>query len=488
MIEVKNASFQYENAEDDAYSLSQVNFSAKRGECVVLCGRSGCGKTTLTRLINGLIPHYYEGNLSGYVSVNGKEVKEQRLSKMARYVGSVFQNPRSQFFNVDTTGELAFGCENQGLPKEEVLARIGEAAGRFSLEGLLNRSIFQLSGGEKQRIACASVYAVQPDIFVLDEPSANLDPASILQLKEILLRLKEEGKTLVISEHRLYYLFDLADRFAYLEDGRIKSVYTKEALSIMSPGQISAMGLRTLDLNRVDEWAKPRRKGQVSQKFEIKGLECKVSGHSVLKIDSLQIPVGEIVAVIGHNGAGKSTLAGCVCGIRKHTGKVFLDGTLLKAKKRLKESYMVMQDVNHQLFTESVRDEVILNIPQALMGQVSGVLTKMGISELADCHPLALSGGQKQRVAIAGAICAGKRILIYDEPTSGLDYESMCSACVLIQDAAESAKLSLVITHDLEFIMNCCTYVLHIDHGAARAIYPLDCQGKARLRKEFILP
>ena len=190
MIELKQVTFQYENAPESVYSVHNVDLTIQNGECVVLCGRSGCGKTTITRLINGLIPHYYEGNLSGHISVDGTEIKNQQLSKISQHVGSVFQNPRSQFFNVDTTSELAFGCENQGLPKEDVLRRIAEAANRFSLNGLLNRSIFELSGGEKQRIACASVYAVHPDIFVLDEPSSNLDPASILQLKDVLLKLK----------------------------------------------------------------------------------------------------------------------------------------------------------------------------------------------------------------------------------------------------------------------------------------------------------
>lgn len=157
----------------------------------------------------------------------------------------------------------------------------------------------------------------------------------------------------------------------------------------------------------------------------------------------------------------------------------------MECKKRLKESYMVMQDVNHQLFTESVRDEVTLNIPEGQSEQAENVLQQMGIAELAECHPLALSGGQKQRVAIASALCAGKKILIYDEPTSGLDYESMRCACALIREVSRQAELSLVITHDLEFIMACCTCVLHIDHGTVKAFYPLDNRGKARVKKSF---
>ena len=436
MIELKQVTFRYDNAPENAHSIRNINLTIQNGECVVLCGRSGCGKTTITRLINGLIPHYYEGNLSGYVSVDGAEIKNQKLSKISQHVGSVFQNPRSQFFNVDTTTELA-------------------------------------------------VYAMNPQIYLLDEPSSNLDPASILQLKDVLLKLKAEGKTLVISEHRLYYLLDIADHFVWLDQGEIRSVYAREEFLAFSPAQISAMGLRTLDLKQVESEAEHLKHSE--HEFAFQNLECKVSGHSVLHIESLQIPAGEIVAVIGHNGAGKSTFAGCLCGIRKHTGKVFYDKTERNAKKRLKESYMVMQDVNHQLFTESVRDEVTLNIPEEQSEQAESILNQMGIAELADCHPLALSGGQKQRVAIASALCAGKKILIYDEPTSGLDYESMRCACTLIRDTSRQAELSLVITHDLEFIMACCTCVLHIDHGTVKAFYPLDSRGKARVKKEFLL-
>ncbi|MCH1981743.1 energy-coupling factor ABC transporter ATP-binding protein [Ruminococcus sp. OA3] len=487
MIELKHVTFWYENVPENVYSIRDINLTIQKGECVVLCGRSGCGKTTITRLINGLIPHYYEGNLSGHVSINRVEIKNQQLSKISQHVGSVFQNPRSQFFNVDTTAELAFGCENQGLPKENVLDRIEEAANRFSLNGLLNRSIFELSGGEKQRIACASVYAVHPDIFVLDEPSSNLDPVSILQLKDVLLKLKAEGKTLVISEHRLYYLMDIADHFVCLDQGEIRSVYKREEIAAFNPAQISAMGLRALNLNQVDLRTEPKSSEYSGHEFAFQNLNCKISGRSVLHIESLRIPAGEIIAVIGHNGAGKSTLAGCLCGIRKHTGRVLYDKTERTPQKRLKESYMVMQDVNHQLFTESVRDEVMLNIPEEQAEQAESILSDMGIDELADCHPLALSGGQKQRVAIASALCAGKKILIYDEPTSGLDYESMRSACTLIQEVSQRTELSLVITHDLEFIMSCCTFVLHIDHGTVKAFYPLDSKGKARVKEEFLL-
>ena len=177
-----------------------------RGKCVLLCGESGCGKTTLTRLINGLIPHFYEGTFSGKVTVAGHDIAATKPEAMANIVGSVFQNPRSQFFNLDTTGEIAFGCENLGLPTAEIRERVQSAARELGIEDLLDRDIFALSGGEKQKIAVASAYALNPDIFVFDEPSSNLDHAACTELAVLMKRLKEQGKTLVIAEHRLHYL------------------------------------------------------------------------------------------------------------------------------------------------------------------------------------------------------------------------------------------------------------------------------------------
>lgn len=173
MIELTDVSFRYDNSEQGA--LHHVNFIAGKGECVLLCGASGCGKTTITRLINGLIPHFYEGELSGDVVVDGLKVKEEELYTIAAKVGSVFQNPRSQFFCLDTTGEIAFGCENMGLPEEVIRERMDRVTEELHLQQLLGRNIFKLSGGEKQRVACASVSAMEPDVFVLDEPTSNLD-------------------------------------------------------------------------------------------------------------------------------------------------------------------------------------------------------------------------------------------------------------------------------------------------------------------------
>jgi energy-coupling factor transport system ATP-binding protein len=418
--------------------------------------------------------------------IDGKEINKQPLAKTAHIVGSVFQNPRSQFFNVDTTSELAFGCENLGLPVEEIWKRINEARALFGLDNLLDRSIFELSSGEKQRIACASVYAAGPDVFVLDEPSSNLDAPSVEMLRRVLEQLKAAGKTTVVSEHRLYYLMDLADRFVYLEDGRIVSEYTPGELRAMQPEALAQLGLRAPDVQKLTGKAvatvSPRREGET---FAIRNLRCRYGKTTALDIPFLSLRGGEITAVIGHNGAGKSTFAGAFCGILKHRGTVSLNGKALGRNERIGKSYMVMQDVNHQLFTESVLDELTLNIPEDRKANASTILESMGLGAFADTHPLSLSGGQKQRVAVAGAVSAGKEFRIYDEPTSGQDYQSMIATCRLIRKAAEETLLSLVITHDMEFILNCCTSVLHLERGGVKEYYPLDEAGIEKIKTYF---
>ena len=223
MIECENISFSYPSKElaeginQPGGALKNISCTIADGSFVLLCGTSGCGKTTLTRLFNGLIPHYYEGNLTGSMRIDGKDYKDLTLFDISQKVGSVFQNPRSQFFNVDTTSEIAFGCENHGMSEPEIIRRVDRVSKQLNLTTLLGRSIFSLSGGEKQKIACGSAAAVEPEVYVLDEPSSNLDASSIADFRKLLKILKMQGKSIIIAEHRLYYLHDLADRVIYLK-------------------------------------------------------------------------------------------------------------------------------------------------------------------------------------------------------------------------------------------------------------------------------
>lgn len=247
MIELRNINFRYAGG-TDASGLANIDLIIPDGQVVLLCGGSGCGKTTLTRLVNGLIPNYYEGELSGEVLLDGKNISALPLYETAKYVGSVFQNPRTQFFTVDSTSELAFGCENQGLSEREIIQRVKSTAEQFNMNDLLGKNIFSLSGGEKQKIACAAVSAADPPVIVLDEPSSNLDMSATKDLGRMIRIWKEQGRTVIIAEHRLYYLKELIDRVVYLKDGRIEKDYPVVDALKLSVTQQAEMGLRPFDL------------------------------------------------------------------------------------------------------------------------------------------------------------------------------------------------------------------------------------------------
>ena len=250
MIDIDHVSFQYSGAEQE--NLQDFNLQIKKGECVVLTGESGCGKTCVTRLINTLIPHFYEGEMSGAVLIDGVDTRTIQPHDLSDKIGSVFQNPRSQFFSLDTDSEIVFGMENKGMPYQVMLDRYQQTIRELHIEKLKDRNLFDLSGGQKQTIAFASVYALNPDIFVLDEPSSNLDPEAIQELRRLLLLIKAQGKTIVVSEHRLYFLNGIADRIVLMEHGKLKQSWSARDFALLSTEQIKALGLRSYTPARLE--------------------------------------------------------------------------------------------------------------------------------------------------------------------------------------------------------------------------------------------
>ena len=478
-ISLKNISFSYSDSLDDAI-LKNLNLEIRSGECVVLAGESGCGKTTISKLINGLIPHYHSGMMDGDVLLGDKNTADMTLAEISRVVGSVFQNPRSQFFNIDTDCELAFGCENLGMDPEEIKQRVENVVQEFHLEHLLGRCIFNLSGGEKQKIACASVSATGPEIFVLDEPSANLDLKTIADLKEIVSRWKKAGKTVVIVEHRLYYLRDVADRICYVKDGKIAEEWTPAELEAKGSEYAACLGLRCMNLEMLNSVCHPGARHPGAEGDRIHYFSCAQlrqsiifnnltfsyhRKHPILDIDRLELPCGQITALVGHNGAGKSTLAQVLCGLQGSWRQ--------KRAARKRGTYLIMQDVNHQLFTESVLDEVLLGMKPQDENLALEILEGLNLKQYADNHPMALSGGQKQRVAIGSGISSGCDVVVFDEPTSGLDYRRMLAVSATLKKLAASGKTLLVITHDPEFILNSCQSVIRMERGKIAEQYPL---------------
>lgn len=463
MICFDNVSFKYSKEQE---SLRNINLTVNDGDVVLVCGSSGCGKTTLVRCVNGLIPHFYQGEMTGTVTVNGTDVSQTTLRKISRHVGTVFQNPRSQFFNVDTTSELAFGCENFGLSPDEIEERINRTVNRHDLGSLMDRSIFKLSGGEKQKIACASI-AVEPvDIIILDEPSANLDYKGICELQKMIESWKEEGKTILIAEHRISYLLPYITRALLMNSGEIAKEYSSEEFRMLSEDELHSLGLREERMQDPTEVSiEVNEHPDDSDKLILTDMKYSYRKEKpVFDIPKMEIPVGEIVGIVGANGAGKSTFLRCLCGMErrcKATLKVCSESW--DNKERRRKLYMVMQDVNHQLFTDSVLEEVMISQENENKDEALSILEALDLKEYADKHPLALSGGQKQRVAVASAIASGRDIILFDEPTSGLDYYHMLQVADILKQLRENGKTVIIVTHDVELIKTACTHIIRFE-------------------------
>lgn len=470
MIDIRDVSFSYGGKDEKA--LDQVSLHIGRGECVLLVGLSGCGKTTLTRLINGLVPSFYEGKRSGDVLIEGKAVSEYKDGSLSQKVGSVFQNPRSQFFNVDTTGEIAFGCENIGISHEQILERVSKASRDLEMDDLMNRDIFSLSGGEKQLVAIASVYAMTPDIYVMDEPSANLDMEVTERLKKIIALLKSQGKTILIAEHRIAWLRDLADRVVYMKNGSIVREYPREDFLNLTDNEREKMGLRAVFPERLCIKASDR-----SQPAEVLITQNLVVSYGerepLLASVSTTAHAGEIIGIIGRNGQGKSTFAKCVCGLLKEAaGKIIVNGSALSQKQRAGKVYLVMQEPGYQLFADSVEKELTVSFghkkSEADKERAGLLLEHLGLTGEKERHPLSLSGGEKQRLSVAAALMQDAQIFFLDEPTSGLDLENMNRVSALLMRLRSEGKTAFVITHDYEFLLNTCDRVLWLDYGTIR--------------------
>lgn len=458
LLKIDNVSFSYDNSKNNC-NLADINQNIEKGEVILLCGESGCGKTTLTRMINGIIPNFFDGTRHGNVYLNGNLISEMPIYEISRYVGSVFQNPKTQFFNVDTTSEIVFGCENLAMNTGEIKNRLNYVVNDFKLHHLLDKNIFKLSGGEKQKIAGASVSAVFPDIFVLDEPSSNLDSESSWDLEDIIKKWKESGKTVIVAEHKLFFLSNVVDRVIFMEKGQITNEWSIDQFRHIDHRDY---GLRQLNLKKLV--VKHREYYSNNHELiELKNFNFKYGKNQVLNIDEVKIPKNEIIAVIGKNGAGKSTFANCLCGLKKSCkGEIIWGDNHLKRKDMLKKTYMVMQDVNHQLFTDLVIEEVVLGMEHENEEYAMKVLEKMDLVEFKDRHPMSLSGGQKQRTAICSAYLSNRDIIILDEPTSGLDYSRMEETANLIKEISND-KTVFIVTHDAELIEKCCTHILHIE-------------------------
>ena len=481
MIELRDVTFTYRQADptpaSEAPGVRGIDLTVSDGRCVLVCGASGCGKTTITRLANGLAPAFFAGELSGQVLIDGEDCAGLESWQVAERVGSVFQNPRTQFFNVDSTGEVAFTLESMGWPEEKIRERTDATISELGLSTLADRSIFSLSGGQRQRIAYASAWAAHPRNLVLDEPTGNLDLESIRALRGYLRDAKRKGAAILVTEHRLWWLLNVVDEVVVMAGGGIAQRLTPVEFAALDSCGLAGLGLRTTDIREVRATS-PRGTGSSPEPFlQARGLRARYGRQEVLHGVDLEVRSGETVALTGGNGAGKSTLARVLCGLhRASAGTIRMRGGAAFVKDRNRASAIVFQDVGHQLFANSVQAEVTLGLPKARVPSAEHtqeILDCLGLAQLAGRHPATLSGGQKQRLAIAACIASGKSLLILDEPTSGLDLVGMRAVAGLVRELAAAGHALLVITHDAEFVAACCQRVIRLAEGRVATDIPV---------------
>ena len=490
-----------------------MSFDIRDGECVVLCGKSGAGKSTVLRLMSGLAPAFYEGTLHGSVLVAGREPAAMTPEQRVRTFGVVFQDPRSQFFMNSVQDEIAFSAENIGLEPIYVKEKVREAAALLNIEPLLYRTVDTLSAGQKQRVAIAAALILSPQILILDEPVSNLDADGIEILTGLLAEIKKRGTTIIISEHRLHTFLGIADSFLHIENGRAAHRWTADEFCRLQEGELRQFGfrypgmadlsLRTNHIRATEVIGAAERAAAVETSTpdpavklpEAAKIEpdtsrsalcvsnvtylyrngrytgCRGADGSSRAMEcgirniSLTLPQGSVTALIGKNGAGKTTLCKVLCGLlRQQNGSITLNGQKLSCAERRRISYFVMQDADYQLYSDSVINELLLGQKpsQSVKERAEEALELFRLQAVRNRHPASLSGGEKQRVVIAAAYCSKAQLFVFDEPTSGMDGEGLLSMVQWVDALAQAGKTVVIITHDELLSEMACDYRIRV--------------------------
>lgn len=482
ILSCENVAFKYNESTD--YAISDCTFSVKKGEKVMLCGASGSGKSTLLRLLKReLSPR---GELSGDITLMGKDRSELSDRESAEKIGFVMQSPDSQTVCDKVSAELAFGLESFGVKSGEIQSRVGEMAAFFGIEPLYDRDISTLSGGQKQLVALCSVMATDPDILLLDEPTAQLDPVAARELLGILDRLnKEMGVTIIIAEHDPEELFDSCDKILYLAKGKTEffgtpaltaKYFVENALEGFLPETAKAFArlCDDLPLNVRQGRAKleklgvtdiPKQAVTDTERAEPYALQCKnlwqryeKNSPDILKGCDLGIRKGECYGLLGSNGGGKSTLLRVICGLSKpYMGAVSLFGKKQKAYKNgslFREMLTFLPQEPVTMFVkESVREDLLQSGDKVTVENVS---QRMGIEHLLDRHPWDLSGGEIQKCAFAKILLADPKIIVLDECTKGMDSFAKKALGDILLGLKDEGRTILLVTHDLEFAAQYC--------------------------------
>lgn len=497
MIDVASLSFSYvsELTGDRVEALKDVDLSADAGSLTLVCGASGCGKSTLMKALTGLVPQMTPGELDGVVRINGRNLADVALTDVGHLCSSVFQNPRTQFFCDTVAEELAFCGENYGRERATLRQQSERAAKLMGISHLLERKLTTLSGGQLQKVALACALASGAPVLLADEPTSNLDPAAISEVRAALKVLKEQGLTIVVVEHRLHFLRGLADQVLLMESGRVTRRWNGAEFFSMGQAQRRSLGLRTLvDPGPPETWVGQGQagcrenqagQGQVGRqekqvghqagcrenqagcqenreatanpvRLSCRGLSFAYGVSPVFEGLDADFPAGQITCIAGANGIGKTTLVRVLCGLAApSSGSISLDGVPASRKTRRSACALVMQDTGRQLFSDTLAGELTIGASHASGQSGEQLLADFDLANLGERHPLSLSGGQKQRLVIAAARATGRPIVILDEPTSGVDARHLDSITATLRRIADEGAAVVVVTHDGEFAAAC---------------------------------
>lgn len=486
MIDVASLSFSYvsELTGDRVEALKDVDLSADAGSLTLVCGASGCGKSTLMKALTGLVPQMTPGELDGAVRINGRNLADVALTDVGHLCSSVFQNPRTQFFCDTVAEELAFCGENYGRERATLRQQSERAAKLMGISHLMERKLTTLSGGQLQKVALACALASGAPVLLADEPTSNLDPAAISEVREALKVLKEQGLTIVVVEHRLHFLRGLADQVLLMESGRVTRRWNGAEFFSMGQAQRRSLGLRTLvDPGPPETWVgqvqAARQEKQVGQgqagrqekqagrqenreatpsqvRLSCRGLSFAYGASPVFEGLDADFPAGQITCIAGANGVGKTTLVRVLCGLAApSSGSISMDGVPASRKTRRSACALVMQDTGRQLFSDTLAGELTIGASHASGQSGEQLLADFDLANLGERHPLSLSGGQKQRLVIAAARATGRPIVILDEPTSGVDARHLDSITATLRRIADEGAAVVVVTHDGEFAAAC---------------------------------
>lgn len=506
-------SYQYNSSLEK--NLHNINLEVNKGEIIGILGVTGAGKTTLMRTMNGLIPQFFEGDISGKVVVKGLDTQVYQIQSLIREVGFVFDDPETQIFGTNVREDVAFGPANYGQPREEILKKIKEALSMVGLEGYEKRSTDKLSGGEKQRVAIAGVFAMGPDIIILDEPTAALDPVGKNMIFRIVKELQDSGMTIILVEHETEELARIADRIVVLNEGKkilhgsAQEVFTRipflREQKLRIP-EVAELGWKLFQEGLISQGEIPLTveegeelfRDKITDNNEVNSLSFQLEEvdypadsspvievnnlrfsyketDNVLKDINLTINSGEFTALVGQNGAGKTTFSKTLnklltpdYGEVKIKGK---DTAELETADLADTVGYVFQNPDQQIFSSTIREEIEyglenIGIPEGgRIERIKYVLEVVELDKPLDTNPFNLGKGERQRLAVASILALEPEVLIIDEPTTGQDWQGTRNMMNLIKSLNQRGHTILIITHNMRIVADYCQRVVVLNQG-----------------------